>query len=783
MPSQVQHPKEQADIEHRDAIRASVSAFCTGEDRRRARSQRDVLPGFSREKWRQMAELGLTGILIPENLGGSGLGLVDACIVAESLAANAVPEPFAPVSVLAAGAILLSDGPLRQSLLSGIADGTIIPALAWQEQANIFDPAVVETNVEWSAQEGVISGLKRFIPGAGATGFVVSAMSSEGLELFWVSGDTPGVTCTTQLVADGTFQTSVALNRVPVSVRNRLVASASAINALTRAIDHAIVVSAAELVGAARATLDLTLEHLRIRHQFGRPIGSFQALQHRAVDCLIQIELADAVVKEASRSMSAALASQARSSIASRAKARAVEAATLMARESIQMHGAMGFTDECDAGLFAKRILTTSAWLGNMHHHRRRFALSSPVESFRTPSRGNTECADRFRPMPVETDYDELSDDAFRHYLRDFIENKYPEKLRYLPRRARWHEVQDFYKELSKYGMAAPSWPKVSGGMGLSPAKQLIYLDEMERWGVARAPDQGIRQLGQVLINSGSEDQKKEYLPKILSYEHIWAQGYSEPEAGSDLASVKTTAVLDGDEFFINGSKIWTTLAQDATHIYVLCRTDKEAKKQQGISFIITPLNAPGISIRPIRNISGEEEFCEVFFNNVRVPAKNLVGGLNNGWTVAKAVLDFERLSIGSPHRPTIAFNRLTLFARELNLFDDMGFLDDFTRLRLNLLDHTTLYEQFVEMARHGSTLGTKVSLLKVWGMENFQRISEFTLERAGAYGAHVGTVELSGDSTDILAPYYISRVFTIGAGSNEIQRNIIAKSVLNLPS
>ena len=232
----------------------------------------------------------------------------------------------------------------------------------------------------------------------------------------------------------------------------------------------------------------------------------------------------------------------------------------------------------------------------------------------------------------------------------------------------------------------------------------------------------------------------------------------------------------------INGQKIWTSLAMDSTHIYILCRTDPTKPKQQGISFIIAPMDTPGITWRPIRNISGEEEFCQVFLDNVRVPGENLIGELNQGWTVAKAVLGFERLGTGSPNRPLMAFNRLTAMARASGLFDDQGFVDDFTRLRVLLLDHATLYSRYAQAVGRGEMLGNEVSYLKIVGMEAMQRVTEFALERAGALGSMGGPFAIGNSEIDLLAPFYLSRMTTIGAGTSEINRNIIAKRVLRLP-
>jgi alkylation response protein AidB-like acyl-CoA dehydrogenase len=288
--------------------------------------------------------------------------------------------------------------------------------------------------------------------------------------------------------------------------------------------------------------------------------------------------------------------------------------------------------------------------------------------------------------------------------------------------------------------------------------------------------------VGPLLIQHGSPAQREHYLPRIRSFEHIWCQGYSEPNSGSDLASLRTEAVVDGDDFVVNGQKIWTTLAQDATHIFLLVRTDKAAKKQEGISFLLADMKSPGITVRPIRNIAGEEEFCEVFFDDVRVPRANIVGGLNQGWTIAKALLGFERIFIGSPKQSQYVLGRLRAAAEQLGLFDDPVFADRYTQLALDVADLGTLYGRFVEQVKRGEALGPDVSMLKVFATETCSRLANLLVEIAGAGGATPGDIELESGSIDVLTSFYNARPATIYGGSNEIQRNILAAAVLQLP-
>jgi alkylation response protein AidB-like acyl-CoA dehydrogenase len=380
-------------------------------------------------------------------------------------------------------------------------------------------------------------------------------------------------------------------------------------------------------------------------------------------------------------------------------------------------------------------------------------------------------------------DYNALTDEDFRREVRAWFEAEYPQELRFLLHRARWREMRDWWRKLDAKGWIAPNWPREWGGMALDAGKMVIYIEELERHGIARAPDQGITQVGPLIMRFGTEAQKSHFLPRTRSGEYLWCQGYSEPNAGSDLASLQTAAVLEGDHFVVNGQKIWTTLADDATHIYLLARTDKAAKKQEGISFFLVDLKTPGITLRPILNLAGHGEFCQVFFDDVRVPRDALVGKLHDGWTVAKALLGFERLGIGSPRRPQYALTRLEMVARAKGLFEDPGFVDRFIALKLDIEDGAALYGRFVEQVKRGEPLGQDVSMLKIWTMETWQRLAELLVEVGAEQGVIAGVHNVAGVEADFLNPFYYSRPATIYGGSSEIQRNILAKYVLKLPS
>ncbi len=375
------------------------------------------------------------------------------------------------------------------------------------------------------------------------------------------------------------------------------------------------------------------------------------------------------------------------------------------------------------------------------------------------------------------------SDHDFRLEVRAWLEANFPSELRFPSRRLGYHQATAWHRTLNARGWAAPGWPQQYGGMGLSAYRQVIFAEEMDRVGAFIIPNFGITMLGPLLLRYGTETQRTEYLPRILSGEHLWCQGYSEPGAGSDLASLRTSAELDGDDYVVNGQKIWTTMAQQANRIFLLVRTDKAAKKQEGISFLLVAMDSPGISVRPIDNIGGYSEFAEVFFDNVRVPRTAMVGEVNQGWTMAKALLGAERILLGSPGMAKYPLQRLEAMARDFGLFANPLFKARFTRLALDVEDHAATYVRFVDVLRRGQDVGPEVSILKLFITRVFQDIADLILESAAECGAIDTPLTLADGSTfKPVTPYYLSRPSTIYGGSSEVQRNILAKAVLRLP-
>jgi alkylation response protein AidB-like acyl-CoA dehydrogenase len=382
-----------------------------------------------------------------------------------------------------------------------------------------------------------------------------------------------------------------------------------------------------------------------------------------------------------------------------------------------------------------------------------------------------------------ERDWNELADEDFRQDVGTWVEANYPEELRFPPRRLFWAEQGDWVRQLARKGWIAPGWPREFGGMGLSPVKQVIFAQELEQFGVARYQDHGVTQVGPVIMSFGSPEQQAAWLPPILAAEQIWAQGYSEPEAGSDLASLRTRARREGEEYVVDGQKIWTSLAHDATHIYVLVRTDPDAPKPQaGISFLLADLGAPGITVRPIRDIAGHSELCEVFFDAVRVPVANRIGEENMGWTIAKSLLGHERINVGSPKQPGYALEMVVAVGRERGLLEDPVFRDKLAALQLDVAHLGDAYARYTAMLSRGEEIGPDVSMLKIWATQTVAEIADLIIEAGGDAGGLAGEVALGGAEIDVLGAYYKARPAMIYAGSNEIQRNIIATTVLGLP-
>ena len=376
-----------------------------------------------------------------------------------------------------------------------------------------------------------------------------------------------------------------------------------------------------------------------------------------------------------------------------------------------------------------------------------------------------------FTPTPEET--------AFRHEVRDFIRAHLAPETHLAMVEGRVpsaSQLKAWQQTLNTRGWAAPAWPREYGGAGFSPAERVIFMDELHQ---APAPEPlsfNAAMIGPVLIRFGTEVQKQRFLPATANLDIWWCQGFSEPGAGSDLANLRTRAVREGGHYVVNGSKIWQGMGHHADWMFLLARTDPDAKKQAGISFLLVDVKTPGITVRPIITIDGRHEVNEIFLDNVRIPVENLVAGENEGWNVTKFLLSSERTNIARIGMTKHLIRRIKRFgaaaaARAAGIEAELKILE-ITQLRL------------LEDMKGANAADPRSSILKLKGVELRQAASELLLQVAGrrALRVHPGTLDIAADEIAAIAPdYFILRAASIYGGASEVQKTIIANTMLGL--
>ncbi|NMV39161.1 acyl-CoA dehydrogenase family protein [Ralstonia insidiosa] len=391
------------------------------------------------------------------------------------------------------------------------------------------------------------------------------------------------------------------------------------------------------------------------------------------------------------------------------------------------------------------------------------------------------------------------ADDAFRQEVRGWLQANLPKDIQDKVLNHRRLNREDFvrwHKALAGKGWSVPHWPVEWGGTGWSPIQKHIWDEECAEIGAPGVLPFGVSMVAPVIMKYGNEAQKRYFLPRIVDCTDWWCQGYSEPGSGSDLASVKTRAVREGDHYIVNGQKTWTTLGQHADMIFCLVRTDPDAKKQEGISFLLIDMKTPGITVRPIIMLDEEHEVNEVFFDNVKVPVDNLIGEENRGWTYAKYLLGHERTGIarvGNSKRELAFLKRVALQHQKNGkpLLQDPVFGAKVAALEIELLALEITVLRVVSSENAGKGPGPEASLLKIKGTQIQQMLTELMVEAVGPYaqpfdpsyleGEHQQAVTGDNDAAP-LAPYYFNyRKTSIYGGSNEIQRNIISQMILGV--
>lgn len=391
-----------------------------------------------------------------------------------------------------------------------------------------------------------------------------------------------------------------------------------------------------------------------------------------------------------------------------------------------------------------------------------------------------------------------VQEQAFRQEVRAFLRDNLPgelsERISLGKRLSKAHQVQ-WMQILDRQGWLAPGWPVEFGGTGWSAVQKHIFDEECFAAGAPKVVSFGLKMVAPVIIKFGTAEQKAHFLPRILSCEDWWCQGYSEPGAGSDLSSLKTRAVREGDHYVVNGQKTWTTLAHFADWMFCLVRTDPAARQQRGISFLLIDMKTPGITVRPIITLDGEHEVNEVFFDNVRVPVVNLVGQENEGWTCAKYLLTHERTSIGGIAQNKALLTRLKRIAgQEVRdgrpLIEDPLFRAQIAEVDMQLMAAEMSNLRTLAATQNGDVPGAESSLLKIRGTEIRQAITYLISKAVGPYALPFIEDELGYGREPLLYTDYSSaatyqyldaRKASIYGGANEIQKNIIAKMILEL--
>lgn len=390
-------------------------------------------------------------------------------------------------------------------------------------------------------------------------------------------------------------------------------------------------------------------------------------------------------------------------------------------------------------------------------------------------------------------------EEAFRAEVQAFLKDKLPARIANKVKagqRLTKADQDEWHAILNERGWLANHWPEEYGGPGWGAVEKFIFDTECALAGGPRIVPFGVNMLGPVLIKFGNEAQKKYWLPRILSGEDWWCQGYSEPGAGSDLASVKTTAVRQGDHYIVNGQKTWTTQGQHANMIFCLVRTDREAKAQSGISFLLVDMKSPGVELRPIRTLDGDREVNEVFFTDVKVPVENLVGEENKGWTYAKYLLTYERTGIAGVGFCIAALAKLKVIAAKVMkngkpLDQDPLFAARMAQVEIDLENMKTTNLRVIASVAGGGVPGAESSMLKIRGTEIRQEILSLMRRAVGPYALpFIEEAQYEGYAEEPVGPkeaataaanYFNYRKLSIFGGSNEIQKNIISKMILGL--
>jgi len=721
------------------------------KDRSAARRSAEGGPALDRQLWNKIAELGLTGIALPEAAGGLGLGLFEEAVVAEVLGGFVAPVPIVSTS-LATHVLAQSGLPAGQALGAKLASGERV------------------VGVCLSAERG---GPKLELVPAGPdrgrlSGRVADVFEGALLDVLLVPSD--GAWWAVDLDADGLIHSEVRsldpTRRMADVTFDGAEAQRVGELELPKVMALAHVLIASEAVGVAQSALDMATAHALERRQFGQPIGRFQAIKHKLADCLIKVEAGRSAIFGALRSMTEGVPDP----VAARlAKAEATAAAAHVTAEAVQTHGAMGVTWEHDLHLLMRRAKHCQLSFGSPDQHLR--LIGDDLTEGRLSSGRASNNGQDLGFTPSEEDRAFIA--PFEAWLDEHMP---PEEVTRI-RRGGMAARREWQARMADAGWVGIHWPSAHGGRDATFTQQILYYSALTARGLPALPgNRGLMLVGPTLIAHGSTEQKK-LLEPTRRADILWSGGFSERGAGSDLASLRTRGVIDGDDLVITGHKIWTSQAQIADWLYALIRTGPLVPKHDGISVVLIPMSSPGLEVRPIRRNSGDAEFNELFFDEVRVPLANVVGPLNEGWRVNRTTMVGEHVTnfLGSQAAQATTVRRLTrmLVEREARL----GVEPELRRRLAEAWAITQIVKlhglRNVVRFTGGETPGAEGSIQKIVGQEHERRLFELTVDIQGAGGLVEGTWTKAFLST---------RASTIGGGTSEIHRNKLAERVLGLP-
>ena len=757
--------------------------------------------GWRPECWQTLAnQLGILAAAFPESYGGLGGGALENQIVMQAFGHALVLEPYLGTVVIGGGLLKRVGGELAEALIPRIIAGEVRIACAHGERQSRYCLHDIKTRASASpdgAGHGyVLNGHKTAVMAApNATHLLVTARTAgeqrdlDGVSLLLIDKLSPGVRCQDYPTVDGGRAADVWFDNVAVSADAVIGQAGDGLLLLEHVFDEALVALCAEAVGGMQKMLADTLAYARERKQFGVSIGSLQVLQHRMVDMHIHIEQSQALTHVASLKLAAP--ARERAMAASAAKVRVGKALKFVGQAAVQIHGGMGITEELAVGHYFKRATVIEQQLGSVDHHLRRYGELAAGATH--AEHGNETCVDQQQFCKEVQDWIAQAFDPGLQEMMRQSKNGFLDK----EGQRRWQQ------KLHQRGWAAPDWPTEYGGPGWTPSQRMLFQREISAAGCPPVSPMGLKMVAPVIMRFGTEAQKTRFLPPTLASEIFWCQGYSEPGAGSDLASLQMKAERDGDHYVLNGSKIWTTHAQWADWMFCLVRTSRETRKQDGISFLLLDMTTPGITVTSVPlldgPVPGEQEVNQVFFENVRVPVSNRVGEEGQGWTCAKYLLEFER---GGAYGPSLRYqlNALKEIAAQESA-DDGGRLLQAADFRRKLFDLEIQVEAvdaterlIFSGIRSGTSVGSASSMIKLAGTETKQAISELAVEAVGPQGwAFIRDTwaECQGRPAHarpgpsylgvVLPRYFNYRKTSIYGGTSEVQRNIIARHVLGL--